>query len=50
MTVIDPAVTLQVSENDKVLEPYRQPRLPGYGEQQAPAGWREDQDGSRCQR
>jgi len=23
MTVIDPAVTLQVSENDKVLEPYR---------------------------
>jgi hypothetical protein len=22
MTVIDPAVTLQVSENDKVLEPY----------------------------
>ena len=25
MTVIDPAVTLQVSENDKVLEPYRPP-------------------------
>jgi hypothetical protein len=25
------------------------PRLPGYGEQPAPAGWREDQD-SRCQR
>jgi hypothetical protein len=23
MTVIDPAVTLQVSDNDKVLEPYR---------------------------
>ena len=27
-----------------------QARLPGYGEQQAPAGWREDQDSSRCQR
>ena len=24
MTVIDPTVTLQVSENDKVSEPYRQ--------------------------
>ena len=31
-------------------ETSQQPRLPGYGEQPAPVGWREDQGSSRCQR